>query len=487
MRPANSIRLLFLIVSGVFFFFGLGSQHSASAGGPLLVGSPTFGNEGQPFTWDSSIPVPYRVDGGPLSINPTGAVVVDNSTAIARVQAMFQVWEDVPTATLSYTNAGPIMSTPAFTDGDVSTVTEFNDVDGSCNNGTQSPIVFDADGSIFAALIGDPNVIGFAGTCSLDATGRITSGIAALNGRFQDGIEDFNVSPQNFELTVNEFDETFVHEFGHFSGLDHSQINVGVLNQTPGNCSIQELTGLPLMFPFAFCQARLDAGLPQLAPDDIAWISKLYPDPSFSSSHGTISGFIFFSDGDTQAQGVNVIARQVGDPRGVAVSAVSGYLFTGNPGQSVTANYLPCDPPSVCPGGFAGNNSGGSLFGSRDPLLIGFYEIPVPAGDYTVEVESIDPFFAGGSSVGPLNPPISNPGVDEKWDLGESATDNPPDSSPITVSPGGLVPNINLILNDTGPRFDSLESSDVARLSWQQAPPPVWLREEHFFSTERGL
>lgn len=486
MHSANSIRLFLLVVSGAVFFLGLGGQHSASAGGPLLVGGPTFGNEGQPFTWDSTMSVPYRVDGGPLSINPTGAVVVDNSAAIARVQAMFQVWEDVSTATLSYTNAGPIMSTPAFTDGDVNTVTEFNDVGGSCNNGTQNPIVFDADGSIFTALIGDPNVIGFAGVCSLTTAGRIISGIAVLNGRFQDGIEDFNVSPHNFELTLNEFDETFVHEFGHFSGLDHSQINVGVLNQTPGSCSVQELAGLPLMFPLAFCQARLDAGLPQLAPDDIAWISKLYPDPtSFPSSHGTISGFIFFSDGVTQAQGVNVTARQVGDPRGVAVSVVSGYLFTGNPGQSVTANYLPCNPSSACPGGFAGNNSGGSVFGSRDPLLIGFYEIPVPAGDYTVEVESIDPFFAGGSSVGPLNPPIPNPGADEKWDLGESATDNPPDSSPITVSPGGLVPNIHLILNGTGPRFDSFESSGMTPLEWPLLPS-TWGREERSYAIEQA-
>ena len=484
MRSANSIRLFILVVSGAVFFLGLGGQHSASAGGPLLVGGPTFGSEGQPFTWDSSMPVLYRVDGGPLSIDPTGALVIDSSTAIARVQAMFQVWEDVPTATVSYTNAGPIMSTAAFTDGDVDTVTEFNDVDGSCNNGTQNPIIFDADGSIFTALIGDPNVIGFAGVCSLTTAGRIISGIATMNGRFQDGIEDFAVFPPNFELTTNEFDETFVHEFGHFSGLDHSQVNVDVLNQTPGSCSVQDLAGLPLMFPFAFCQARISAGLPQLAPDDIAWISKLYPDPSFSSSHGTISGFIFFSDGVTQAQGVNVIARQVADQRGVAVSVVSGYLFTGNPGQSVTANYLPCNPPSACPGGFAGNNSGGSVFGSRDPLFIGFYEIPVPAGDYTVQVESIDPFFAGGSSVGPLNPPIPNPGAIETWDLGESSTDNPNDRSPITVSPGGLVPDINIILNGTGPRFDSFESSGMTPLKWPP-PPSTWGREERTYAIEQ--
>jgi len=175
--------------------------------------------------------------------------------------------------------------------------------------------------------------------------------------------------------------------------------------------------------------------------------------------YGTITGTILFSDGITHVQGVNVIARLSGDPRGVAVSVVSGYLFTGNPGQDVTADYLPCDPPSACHGGFAGNNSGGDPLGSRNPLRIGYFEISVPPGTYTVEVESVEPFFAGGSGVGPLSPPIPNPGPDEKWDLGESSEDNLLNSNVVSVSAGSLVINVNIILNSTPPRFDSHETS----------------------------
>ena len=126
----------------------------ATAGGPLLVGSPTLGTEGIPITWDTSVPIPYRVDGGPLSVNPSGAVVIDNATAVVRIQGMFQVWQDVPTATISYTNAGSLLSTGTFADGDVNTVEEFDAVVSSCLDGTQSPIIQDADGSIFAELVG---------------------------------------------------------------------------------------------------------------------------------------------------------------------------------------------------------------------------------------------------------------------------------------------------------------------------------------------
>lgn len=448
------VPTLFLVCLGIF---------SARAGGPLFVGGPNLGTDGVLITWDSSTPVPYRMDGGPLSTTPDGVPVIDFAAASSRISSMFQVWEDVPTASITYSNEGVLLNTGVFTDGDVDTLEELVAVFNSCDAGEQSPIISDADGSMFLDLFNDPGVIGFAGACSIDSsTGHIRSALAVMNGQFQDGIENFNTN--NFELTADEFDQAFVHEFGHFSGLDHSQINSEVLSQQPGACLLGDLEGLPLMFPFLWCQDRKSAGLPILATDDLVWISKLYPSASFSSQYGTISGTILFSDGITHAQGVNVIARETGNPRGVAVSAVSGYLFTGNPGQDVTADYLPCDPASACPGGFAGNNSGGNPLGSRNPLRIGYFEISVPPGTYTVEVESVKPFFAGGSGVGPLSPPIPNPGPDEKWNLNETSEDVPADSNIIPVSAGQLVPDINIILNETGLRFDSLEDSNFSSL-----------------------
>lgn len=409
----------------------------AWSGGPFIVGGPGTAIPGQAYVWNVSTPIPYRTDGGALGS-------LSNALANARVQAMFQVWQDVPTANISFSRAGAITGV----DGDVNSVAEFNTVEGSCNSGSQNPIVYDANGTLFTALGFSSGVIGFAGPCALSAaTGRILSGEAALNGKWIDG------NAANGELTAAQFDETFIHEFGHFSGLDHSQINLEVLNQPSDNCNVTDLAGLPLLFPFAHCQARLSAGLPNLAPDDLAWISRLYPetvdDPGngripFDTAYGTISGAVLFSDGLTPLQGGNVIARKVGDARRVAVSAVSGYRFTGNPGQGVT-----------------GTNSEGSADGSRDPLLIGVYDIPAPVGDYLVEVEAIDPAFVGGSSVGPLGfyagEQFPLPGPAESWNLAESATDNPSAADPVNTSAGATTGGIDIILNGTPARFDPFE------------------------------
>jgi hypothetical protein len=431
------VGVLVLSAISALAFVRVEGERAASAGGPLFVGSPTMGTDGQPSRWDTSAPVAYRVDGGNLG-------ALSNAAAMARVQNMFGAWESVPTASISYANAGPILSAGTFSDGDVSTASEFAEVAGDCDAGNQTPIVFDVDGTIFAQLGLPAGVIGFAGACDSISGNLILSAMAVMNGAFIDG------NPSNLELTNFEFDHAFTHEFGHLSGLDHSQINVEVLDGNPNACSADYLAGLPLMFPFLFCQAR-QPSLPILAPDDIAWISELYPEPSYMTSYGFIEGTVYFSDGITHAQGVNVIARALDNPstttvnesRRTAFSVVSGYLFTGLPGQSVT-----------------GNNPGSPL-GSRNPTLIGTYRIPVTPGTYRVEVESINSAFGGGSSVGPLNVPIPSPGPKEFWDSGESATDSLTAATNITLGAGQTVSNINIILNGTPPRFDPFESAQL--------------------------
>ncbi len=454
-RPRRrNFRLLALSVALTLAVVCGQGENPALAGGPLFVGSPTMGTDGQPLLWSTASPVAYRVDGGNLG-------TITNSAAASRVQTMFSAWQNVPTASISYTNAGPILSAGSFTDGDVSSAFEFADVAIDCDLGNQTPIMFDADGSLFAQLGFPSGVIGFAGACDSIVGNHITSALAALNGRWINGNQG------DGELTSFEFDQAFTHEFGHLSGLDHSQINVDVLNGA-GTCSQDSLAGLPLMFPFLFCQARQPA-FPILAPDDMAWISELYPETGggtgqtpYTSAYGFIEGTIYFSDGITHAQGINVIARQLDNPstttvnesRRVAFSAVSGYLFTGLSGQNVTST------------------NPGSSFGSRNTLLIGAYRIPVTPGNYRLEVESISPFFVGGSSVGPLQFPIPSPGPREFWDSGESANDSTSAVTNITVAAGQTISNINIILNGTPPRFDAFESAQwFAPVPFADLPP----------------
>jgi hypothetical protein len=291
------------------------------------------------------------------------------------------------------------------------------------------------------------DILGFAGPLSITSDGInnfYTLARAVLNGKFIDG-------QANPEISVPKFQEAFIHEFGHFSGLDHSQINIEALD--PAQRTADNLAGLPIMFPFL-----LGSAPPQLtlAPDDIAAISELYPDASFQSSTGRIHGRILFSDGATQAQGLNVIARQVDDPatpedesRRIAVSSVSGFKFTVSTGNPLIFNS-------------------DDSFGSRDQTLIGFYEIPgLPPASYTVEVEAIDPQFVGGSGLNPFGflgfefaMPATCPGEFLNLAPPESDTDACGDKSPLVVTPGAVLnTDTDIILNGTPPTFDTWESA----------------------------
>jgi hypothetical protein len=451
-----------LIALSLFLFFV--SSGSVFGGGPLIVGGPAvgtrpaFGVDGVPFTWNpAKMPISYRVDPGPLAVDPSGVVVINNATGLQRVQSMFQVWKSVSTASVSFTNAGPLLPAGSYKGGDLTTAAQYNDVVGSCKSGQQNPVIFDANGSLMSALGLPAEVIGFTSTCALDEnSGYITGALIALNGRFQDGSTISTSSRPNYEITANQFDEAIAHEAGHFLGLDHSQINLDLLFTNTIPCDVDKHAGLPLMFPEEVCEARKDAGLPVLSPDDRAWISRLYPSSTQPNNYGVISGFVRFGDGISQAQGVNVIARLVDDPstpedesRRVAVSAISGYLFTGNPGQSVTATMSEASE----------DNTNGSPNGSRNPQLIGYYEIAVPPGTYTVEVESIYTSFQSDSGIGPLDPPIPMPGGPKFWNKNQSAYGFPLQRDTVTVHAGEKISDIDIILNTALPRFDQFEDS----------------------------
>jgi hypothetical protein len=177
------------------------------------------------------------------------------------------------------------------------------------------------------------------------------------------------------------------------------------------------------MFPFLMSDEQRS-----LSTDDVAWISWLYPQGGaggFGQTHGRISGVVYFSDGESHAQLVNVIARNTVAGGRVAASSVSGYRFSITHGNAIT-----------------GAQPSGA--GSSNPVHIGLFEIPVPAGTYRIEVEGIHEEFVEGSSVGPgLVLPL--PG---------SA---PPPSAPIIVTAGEHESGHDVVLIGTDPRYDDFE------------------------------
>lgn len=377
------------------------------AGGPLVVNAG-----GQPYVWNVSAPVAYRTDNGPMSAS------IDELAARGEVDAMFAVWQSVPTASISYARAGFITPVGGFSDGDVSNGLEFGAVENDCFDGNQSPVIYDANGRILGDLgIDVTSVIGFAGPCAL-AGSHISTGLVVMNGMFLDGL------PQPVpDLTPAEFNAAIIHEIGHFSGLDHSQINLECLNP----CGADDIEGLPTMFPFLVSVAQ-----GQLSVDDIAWISRLYPQTTggatFAGTHGVLTGIVYFTDGESHAQLVNVIARRVdtgaNEDQRSAVSVLSGYKFKVFHGNAVTG----AQP---------------SPFGSSAPGDIGLFEIPVPAGSYTIEIESIHEEFVGGSGIGQFWIPM--PGT------------APPRLGPVAVAAGATVSGNDLFLIGTAPRFDQFE------------------------------
>jgi hypothetical protein len=331
--------------------------------------------------------------------------MLDNASAVATVASSFGVWAGVPTATLSFADAG---SLPV----DV-TAANYTAYVGHCGDGL-SPIVFDADGSIIDDVFGvgaSDTVLGFAAPeCATYVPPVISEGLAVLNGKFIDGID----TPTNPEISLAEFDAVFIHEFGHYLDLDHSQ--VGREEAFDGDPS--DDGAIPTMFPI------LENAAAQSSPslDDAVALSTLYPAPSFGASFGSITGRVLRSDG-APFQGAYVIARKIDDPRITAVGVASGdRWFPANPG------------------------------GPGDPDLVGRYEIDgLPPGSYTVEVEAIDPVFTGGSSVGPLDPPTALPGPPELWNGIDEAGTNPPDdpaaSTPLVIAAGATASGIDVVLN----------------------------------------
>jgi len=410
----------------------------ASVSGGVVTGTPV---EGKPFHWDpAQFPLTYWTDQGGV-----GSMTKTQSDNL--VQQAFQAWANVPTVSITFNKAGDLGGNVTVTNANdvINAVNDCSTLPGNPAGGIAMPrtiIYDDSSGSITLALGNDPNVtLGFADAVCFSGNGTdnfFNRGYAVLNGK---GITSSNASTELLPVMV--------HEFGHMIGLDHSQVNVNCLPF--GDCGTADLEGLPTMFPIRVNSAAMSTP----AVDDIAGVSALYPTATFATTTGTITGHVYFSDGVTPAQGFNVIARSIADPRTTAVSNVSGFLFTGDAG-----NPLFQDPVLETP----------SPFGSHDPTLIGTYFIPgLPPGNYTVEVEGIhntgSDAFTGGSGLNPVGylgfefnllAPCSPLFLGNSGSL---ATCNGSDKKTIPVTAGVSTPADIILIGTTGelPKYDAYE------------------------------
>jgi hypothetical protein len=434
------------------------------AGGPLAVAGS------QPFRWS-----PFEVRGGPLNtqtvtINPDGSRRVlyrvdsgtlgplSNDRATALVDRIFGLYSDVPTATIQFANAGRVLdpSTGQPVDVDSTNMGRFLS---SRAPTFQNPIIFDSDG----AITGGGGVLGFFGFLQVDDfSASLREGFVVLNGAvLSRGL-----------IGTTSFLGVFTHEFGHMAGpLDHAQISGNIAangfgSVLPAGFSRAQAFDLfapftECLFPFIFNAApgsQLgsqfgDSGffIATLDMDTQNALSNLYPTPDYLTSFGSIRGRVVIrtASGDIPVTGVNVIARRISQgayppPLGTVAFPTSVALDPDGvpqapPAQAAT-DCLTTVSSSVS--GVSINPNTGTVLGTGEYMISG-----LPAGQYLVQFQQINPNAVGGSGIGPLDNQVSLP-IPEEFFNGTGSSSNVSNVFlPVSVSAGQVAGGIDLILN----------------------------------------
>ena len=311
----------------------------AHAGGPILSGSNA------PLRWGSN-PVRYNLDRGPLGD-------LSNSEAGNMVFEAFNAWSDNDLAALRFLRGSNLARD--FSGADITSLSRLFSLLQSELSGT-NPIFLDSDGSIVDNIFGNGSsrdVLGFAS--SLHSGSEIMQAYAVLNGLF------LTAPPSGFGFSSDEYLSTAVHEFGHFSGIDHTMVGRYMANDGYGPNDRY----VPVMYPTTTDDESMR---PAPVMDDRVAFALSYPNPSglLNSDFGWIQGIATqdragFSN-PIALRGAHVVARKVDDPLRTVVSGVSDYLRAGD----------------------------------------GAFELRgLPKGEYEVWIEPIDTRFVGASSVGP--------------------------------------------------------------------------------------
>lgn len=306
----------------------------AQAAGPLYL---TEGNNPVPIKWDTSAgPIPVWTDGGEAFTfdydGVTPFITIERANEIT--QFAFDGWNNVSTSTFAAEITGTIESQTGIADVTGANADQIYFVE----NGYGFWVNYDTDGSILEEFFGVPRtaVLGIAFPEFSDGNGTIIEATAVMNG--------WNV--WDYDTEGNLVAGVFTHEFGHAINMSHSQTNghIAYFNRPwapihPGvkGCDtfppMTEYEHIETMFPFIDHSGP--AGEAQSTvnmPDDVAAISNLYPTAGYEATTGSISGVLRLKDGKTEYSGINIIARNVNDLYGDAVSAMSGDQTQGQAG-----------------------------------------------------------------------------------------------------------------------------------------------------------
>ncbi|SPF31603.1 putative lipoprotein [Candidatus Sulfotelmatobacter kueseliae] len=410
---ARAFLFRLAVAVAVVFLFAMLSR----AGGPESIAGTSYFDAsatGQPLVWPQG-QITYYTDQGDLS------PVLPNASANSFVAGAFSQWTAVPTAALAATSGGQLAEDVTGSNITVSNgvITGPADITPSAT-GTPIGVVYDYDGSVTDALLGSG--AGDSSQCFFNAAygGNDNFGSAAT---YQHALIVINGQCALESPQLVDVEYRLVRVIGNVLGLGWSQVNLNVITGNP-HPTAADYAGFPVMHytdpvscvPITTCYPNPY----QLAMDDIAAISRLYPVTTqnqsnfpgkqvFSSAMARIYGSVWFtgpSGNSTQPmQGVNVVARWIDPstglpPRQYAASSVSGFLFTGNAGNPITGFDDALGNPF-------------SQWGSDSTTVEGFFDLAglqLPkggSGQYQLAVEALDGTWSVG--VGPYAPLLVAP------------------------------------------------------------------------------
>jgi len=363
---------------------------SSFAGGPFAV--DTVGKSGAALKWQDN-KLSWYLDKGALSAS------VSNATGQEWIEEQLGKWTGV---TIKNANMNSV-STASFT-------TEFlgkldMDVDSSnfsdyiSTDSGPTAVIFDYDGNITGALMGDENkgaVVGLSAPLLSDSSGLyITKGFALFNGYVLEG-DDL---AQDWDTKEDLFKATILHELGHLVNLDHTQVNNSVASKCSAQGTILQRNGycengqyIPTLYPELLSTMQLN-----LSRDDKITVSWIYPASAFENDFCTIVGEIFDGNGEP-LKGVNVIAARAGEGDNMARQDARSFVSG--------AMYPDC-------------------YGDSKFYLHGI----VPGRSYQIYYEAIDEDYRGASGFEPLDDPPS--------DFGSETITDPSGNTTVKCDSGG--------------------------------------------------
>ena len=293
---------------------------------------------------NGNTPVNYQNSNISLDVENGDLGALSNTKANALVQQSLNLWNNINTSTVNLT----LNKASINLDVNQGNYTTYMAADaGSAPNPNDmlNPLIYDNDGTITSAFFGQQsdNILGFAASSIAFGSSHFEEGFIVINGA------DFGYTDADYVLL-------FAHEIAHFFGLDHSQANINNQESSsgfPAFCSASS-SSYPVMYPIACRNSD------SLHSDDISAASALYPETNINDTLGVLEGLLTTDTGNI-LPGANIWVGNI----------VTGEIF------SIVSDYL------------------------REGT--GFYRLYLPAGNYTLHANSINPEFSRGSGVGPYS------------------------------------------------------------------------------------